>query len=219
MKHRVASIGLLLLAASPALAQSPASGTRGGSGSQPRNSQPSGAQSTAANPASPAQPAAPEQVDPAKEAAIRHLMELTGVGKLSDQMVDATRPQMREMIGQLIEDDARAQKFLDTFFQKFRTRFTETDLINAIVPIYARHYSLEDIQALNAFYESPLGQRVMRELPEITKESQAAGAAIGQKAAMETLQEMSADYPELKQVVTPGSAQPAPAPAPAPPRQ
>jgi uncharacterized protein len=190
MKHRVAWIWLLLLTAGPAMAQTAA--TAPPSGSQ-------APQSTAA-----------QINDPVKEAAIRHLLDLTGSGKLGGQMMDAMMPQMRSIVGSLIPQNDRAKAFLDAFFQRFRARVSDESIVAIIIPIYAKHYSLEDIQALNQLYESPLGQRVVRELPQITKESQAAGSEMGQKAAMDTLRDMSVDYPELKQILPPDDAAAAP---------
>jgi uncharacterized protein len=194
MNHRIVCFLLLLLLASPAIAQNSNAGPTGDSGSKVPNAQPASASPSQAMPA-------PEKIDPAKDAAIRHLMDLTGAGKLGGQMVDAMMPQMRSMIGQMISESGRQQKFLDTFFKEFRTRFTDEDLVALVVPIYARHYSLEDIQGMNQFYESPLGQRVVRELPQITAEARAAGAEMGQKAAMDTLRAMSKDYPELDRML------------------
>jgi hypothetical protein len=214
MKRWITWFPLLLIAAGPGLAQAPATSQSGTPGV------PAHSHSPAAGETSQAQAAEP--VDPVKDAAIRHLMDLTGAGKLGGQMVDAMMPSMRAMISQAIGQNARADEFLETFVRKFRTHFTDEDIVNMIVPVYARHFSLEDIQALTHFYESPAGQRVVKELPKVTEESRAMGAKLGQAAAFQTLEEMSSDYPELRGF-PPGGSNPSsqtPAPRqPAAPRQ
>ena len=211
MKKWIALLPLFLYAAGPALAQAPAAGKSQTSATQSEQAGQTGTPGTRAT----------ETIDPAKEAAIRHLMDLTGAGKIAEQMLDAMMPDMRAIISQSLGQNARAEQFLKDFFAKFRTHFNDQDIVNAIVPVYARHFSLEDIQALNQFYETPAGQRVVRELPQVTRESQAAGAALGQKIALQTLSELSNDYPELKEMLQPAPGAPggpgaAPAPAPQP---
>jgi hypothetical protein len=201
MKRCIAWFPLLLITTGPALAQAPAT-SQSRTPNTPAQSQP-----TVAGGASQA-PAA-EPVDPAKDAAIRRLMDLTGAGKLGGQMVDGMMPQMRAMISQSIGQNARADQFLEAFFRKFRTHLTDADIVNMIVPVYARHFSLEDIQALIQFYESPVGQRFVEQLPRLTEESRAIGAKLGQAAAFQTLEEMSDDYPELKGLPR-GGANPSP---------
>jgi hypothetical protein len=97
---------------------------------------------------------------------------------------------------------------MDDLSQKFRMRFSSDDIVNAVVPIYARHFSLDDIQALIQFYESPLGQRFVEVLPQISQESQAVGVRMTQKAFLDTLREMSSEYPDLKKPLQSDSATP-----------
>jgi hypothetical protein len=66
------------------------------------------------------------------------------------------------------------------------------------------------------FYESPLGQRVVKALPDVVQQSQMAGVQIEQASALKVLREMTDEYPELKQVLPPENDQGAPQAAPAP---
>jgi hypothetical protein len=44
-------------------------------------------------------------------------------------------------------------------------------MMQAMIPVYQKHFTKGDITALNAFYSSPTGQKVLEELPAITGES------------------------------------------------
>jgi hypothetical protein len=44
-------------------------------------------------------------------------------------------------------------------------------MLDAEVPIYEKHFTKGDVNALIAFYSSPTGQKMMRELPEIMSET------------------------------------------------
>ena len=207
----------LLCTAGPALAQS-------SSPSAP-NAQPA-PQHMPGTPAQPgqggaeAQAEAPaEKIDPAKDAAIRHLIELTEVSKLGENISNAMLVRVREVMGRAIPADQLA-KFMDEFTPKYTASAPTSAVTDAIVPIYAKHFSMEDIQALTKFYETPLGQRVVKSMPDVAEESQAVGARLDQKAAIATLRSMSDEYPQLKQMLPPESPAAAPAPnstpAPAP---
>lgn len=219
MKLRATLIAALLCTAGPALAQSSTPSTQPAPQHMPGTPAPPGQTGAGAQSA----PAA-EKVDPAKEAAIRHLMEITEVSKEGDNITLAITNQVRSVMGRAIPAD-QLPKFMDTFTQKFTASAPSSAVTDAIVPVYAKHFSLEDIQELTKFYETPLGQRLVKAMPDVAQESQMAGAKIDQKVAIDTLRSMSEEYPQLKQMLPPEpgaapapapNAAPAPAPAPAP---
>jgi hypothetical protein len=55
------------------------------------------------------------------------------------------------------------------------------DMMDAIVPIYQRHFTTSDVEDLIRFYSSPVGQKLLTEQPQMLQESMQAGAAIQQK--------------------------------------
>jgi uncharacterized protein len=158
--------------------------------------------------------------DPAKEAAIRHLMDLTETSKLGDNIQSYITNQVRAGLARALKPDA-LPKFMDEFNQKFVSAAPASSVTDAMVPIYAGAFSTEDIQGLIQFYESPLGQRVVKNLPAVNQQSQAAGIQIEQAAALAILRGMSEEYPELKQILPPEPGQLAPGPEPpqAPPQR
>jgi uncharacterized protein len=219
MRAILALIVSCLFISAAAYAQSPAAGQQQtppaqhqpGAVAKPTGSQPLGPQTL--------EPTA-GKVDPAKEAAIRHLMEITGTSKLGDQIVGAITTRVHDGMARRLSPD-RLQKFMDTFGQDLQSRVSAEQIDDAIIPIYSQHFSLEDIQGMTQFYESPLGQRAVKIMPQIYQEAQKAGGDMGQKGTLETLREMTAEYPELKAVLPPEdnpkpSLAPAPSSAPAP---
>jgi hypothetical protein len=196
MKHRLALISIVLFAAGSTLAQAP-------SQSAPPQHQPGvPAQSAKPSELTPLPPAgAPaataEKVDPEKEKAIRHFMEITGSSKMGDNMTQMMTSQVKSAVSRSMSGD-RLQKFLDDFNQKVGAKSPGAEVDSAEIPIYAQHFSLEDLQGMIQFYESPLGQRIMKVLPEVLQETQQKGQAIERTAALNTLREMSSDYPEVK---------------------
>lgn len=154
--------------------------------------------------------AAATKPDPAKEAAIRHLMDLTQTSNLGDNIQSYITSQVRTGLARALKPDA-LPKFMDEFNQKFVSAAPASSVTEAMVPIYASAFSTEDIQGLIQFYESPLGQRVVKNLPAVDQQSQAAGVRIEQTAALAILRGMSEEYPEIKQILPPETGQEAPA--------
>jgi hypothetical protein len=75
---------------------------------------------------------------------------------------------------------------------------------------------MEDLQGIIQFYESPVGQRFLKALPQVARDTQEQGMQMEQKGAMNVLEQMSSDYPELKPLLRPQPGDPSEAPAPAP---
>ena len=214
MKLRATLIAALLCTAGPALAQTPAPGAQQAPQHMPGTPAKPGQASAETQAEAPA-----EKIDPAKEAAIRKLIEITEVSRMGDNITSALTNQVRSVMGRAIPAD-QLPKFMDTFTQKFTVAAPSSAVTDAIVPVYARHFSMEDIQGLIKFYETPLGQRVVKTMPDVSEESQNAGARLDQKAAIATLRTMADEYPQLKQMLPPENPAAAPAPnaarAPAP---
>lgn len=148
------------------------------------------------------------KVDPAKEAAIRHLMDITQTSKLGDNMAEYISSQVRRFMSQSM-DAATLPKFMDAFNQKFAASAHTNNVTDAMVPIYDQAFTKQDIDGLVQFYESPLGQHVVKVLPQVLQQSQDAAEKMDQEAALNVLRGMSSDYPELKQIL-PGASHPAP---------
>jgi hypothetical protein len=54
-------------------------------------------------------------------------------------------------------------------------------MLDDMIPIYQKHFSKTDIDAMTTFYASPTGQKMMQEMPALTSESMQASYARMQK--------------------------------------
>jgi hypothetical protein len=149
----------------------------------------------AQTPAKAATPAS--RIDSAKEADIRQLMEVTGVSGLGEQLMTAGIAQFRASVVEARPNDPRAKQFADAFAARFQKHFDPHSVIETVVPIYNQHLSSEDLRSLLEYYKSPFGQRMLKVLPEVARDSQLAGYALGQKAAEEAMEDLKAEYPEF----------------------
>src|ERR1700680_2865436 len=153
MKLLSALAAATVFLAGPVLAQTPASGTQ-------QKTVPQHQPGTPAQPATPPAPApdaaapALEKPDPAKEASIRHLMEITQTNKMGTNIAAAIGNQVQQVMSRAIQPE-RLPKFMDSFHEKFTANAPSGAVTDAVVPIYARHFSTADIKALLQFYEPP----------------------------------------------------------------
>ena len=218
MRIRVALIAVALLAASALSAQTPStSAPPKAPAHQP--GVPAQSASSSSQTQKPATPAPAGKPDPAKDAAIRHLLDITETSKLGDSINQYVTDQVHQALSQAMPPE-RVTKLMSSFTQKMAVDAPASAVMDASVAVYARSFSMEDIQGLIQFYESPLGQRVVKALPRAAKESQDLGVQMQEKGAMTVLQGLSTDYPELKQMLRPpdagSDAGPGPQKAPAP---
>ena len=129
-----------------------------------------------AEPPPPAAAAAPA-LDPAYEADIRKLLEVTGSAALAVQAMDQMMVQMKTLAPNAPEE----------FWTEFRASMNPSELVDMMVPIYAKYFTHEDIVGLLAFYDTPVGKKLIASQPAIMQESMAAGAAWGQRVASEVM--------------------------------
>ncbi|MDQ3819425.1 MAG: DUF2059 domain-containing protein [Acidobacteriota bacterium] len=112
----------------------------------------------------------------AKESDIRRLLNDMGAGKLGAQVID----QMFGTIQRSMEKQVPKEVW-DQLVAEFKVEFSPEKLIELNVPIYAKHYTHEEIKQLIAFYESPIGRKVTDVTPLIAKEGYDVGAAHAQQ--------------------------------------
>ena len=212
MKLGIAMIAAVLITAIPAPAQTPAGGTQQKPAQQAEPPVQPGQPPAKPDPAAAAGPA--EKLDPAKEAAIRHLLDITGESKEGENLAAGWTNRVHETMSHAIPPD-QLPKFMETFTAKFNASASPTAVTDSMVTIYARHFSMEDIQGIAKFYESPLGRRMVKEMPDVSRESQTAGLQMDQKVVMQVLWAMEDEYPQLKKMLPPDPSKPAPPPTPA----
>lgn len=128
------------------------------------------------------------EVSPEKRAEIDRMLKLTGMEHMVDQM-------MTQMI-----DSFRTNKEVpDEFWDRFAKKVHGSEMIEMIIPLYDKYYSLEDLRAVNAFYSSPAGQRILSTMPQLMQESLSVGQKWGAKISMQAIEEAKAELAAKKE--------------------
>lgn len=153
-------------------------------------------------------PALATKAKPPSEAQVRQLMEVFGVGRMLSQM----NTQMASMMQQQLPCVPAS------YWQDFIDANGVRELTERMVPIYQRHFSAADIQGLLKFYRSPLGKKVITEMPATMAEGMQLGQDWGRARAQAMLGELQKSGRIDGQGRCPAvpAARPDPGPAPAP---
>lgn len=127
-----------------------------------------------------------EELTAEEKADIVKLFELTGVRKTSELIANQVSQQILLLIHQ--KNPSLPAKTLNIVREEMAKIFSELTtqkggLSDLLVEIYHRHLDDKEIRGLIAFYETPLGKKLIEVTPAISQESVAAGMAWGQRMA------------------------------------
>lgn len=109
-------------------------------------------------------PASKEDVEKYLQAVHSHEMMQQMVVAMSKPMHQMVHDQYEKNKDKLPPDfEARMNKMQDDMMKDMPW----DEMIAAMVPSYQKHFSKGDIDSLTAFYSSPTGQKILREMPAI----------------------------------------------------
>ncbi len=116
-----------------------------------------------------------------KNKKVKEFLEVSGAAKMGEQVVSS----MIEMFKSSYSD------VQIEFWNEFKKEIKSDQLIDLVTPIYAKHYTEQELNELINFYKSPIGQKTVNLLPVITEESMAVGQQWGMDIAGKALQKLT----------------------------
>lgn len=142
-------------------------------------------------------------VDPARVAAARDLLEVTGVTKQMDGMVEAMSRGFAKGAG---AENSEMGKKLSTQFDSGMKKLLEykDQMISDFAVLYAQTFTAEEMKTVADFYRSGAGAKFIAKTPELMQK----GAAIGMKYSEKIADEMKAAVPPPEQTTTPEQSTP-----------
>jgi len=73
------------------------------------------------------------------------------------------------------------------------------EMMQAMIPAYQKHFTHGDIEALNAFYSSPIGQKFLQESPEVSAEAMQEMVPIITKWSQQWQERMQKEMKEMEE--------------------
>jgi len=123
---------------------------------------------------------------PASKEDIQKLFEVMQIHQQMHQVMDAMMKQQSAMIHETLKQrypQTSADRIAraDQMIAETMKDMPMDAMLDDMIPIYQRHFSKADIDAMSTFYASPTGQKMMREMPALTSEAMQASSARMQK--------------------------------------
>ncbi|MFK7773313.1 MAG: DUF2059 domain-containing protein [Saprospiraceae bacterium] len=109
------------------------------------------------------------------EQRVIHLLDISG----SKEAFDVALIQMIDLQKDVYENTL-SKEFFETFKEE-AIKMGREDLYKLIVPIYKKHFTLEEINGIIEFHESEVGKKMVSKMPMIVAESMQKGAIWGEE--------------------------------------
>jgi hypothetical protein len=99
------------------------------------------------------------------ETELRYFFEITGRRKTGDRLIEAVRS------GLISANPQNAEKINQQLNAASETALTSDETLAATLPIYAKYYTVAEIQELNKFYSTEIMQEYLKREPLLQEES------------------------------------------------
>jgi uncharacterized protein len=132
---------------------------------------------------------------PASKEDVAKLFEVMHIRDMMKQVMDIAVKQSGQMVRNQMKKDfpnmpadqaAQAEAMMDDMFKALPTE----QILQNMVPIYQKHFTKGDMDAILAFYSSSAGQKFIKETPAITQESMQASYGLLQQYMQTTMQKV-----------------------------
>jgi hypothetical protein len=124
----------------------------------------------------------------------------------TSDMIKTVLETMHQSVQQMIHDqlaktsnlppdaEMRVNKAVGDMYQDFPV----DKFLQAMIPVYQKHFTKGDIDALIAFYSSPIGQKTLKELPGVMADGMKASTGIVQDMMAKAMQRAQDKIAELQ---------------------
>jgi hypothetical protein len=114
--------------------------------------------------------------DAASKEDVKKLFDVMASREQMAQMMQQVFAQMRSLNRDEIKKrhpDVTEEELarMDKQSEDLMKNFPLDEMLSDMIPVYQRHFTKSEIEALTAFYSSPAGQKFLHEMPAVTSET------------------------------------------------
>jgi hypothetical protein len=91
--------------------------------------------------------------------------------------------------------ESRMNKMMDDMMKNMPV----DDMMQAMIPAYQKHFTHGDVEALNAFYSSPVGQKFLEESPKVMGEAMEAMVPIMTRYSQQWQERLQKEIKEMEE--------------------
>jgi hypothetical protein len=151
---------------------------------------------------------------PASKEDIQRYLDTMHVRDMMTTVMDSMTKSMHQMVHQMVEK----QPNLPADFELRVTKMTDDmlkdlpidELLDAMVPVYEKHLTKGDVDALIAFYSGPTGQKILKEMPAMTSEAMQAASGVTQKMMTKMMERVQTEIAQMQKEQEGSSTKPNP---------
>jgi uncharacterized protein len=141
------------------------------------------------------------KIEPQKEADIRRLLDVMGSQVAATQLMGDMEKNIRPLLTSSLPAGEYRDKLIQLFFEKFHSKVDPQEMLGLAIPVYDKYLSDDDIKGLIGFYSSPLGQKMVKLMPQVMSESSERGRQWGEKIGRDSMIEVLQEHPDLQQAM------------------
>lgn len=122
--------------------------------------------------------------------------------QLTTIMSHQTKQMMHEAMQNQPELPPGAEERINALYEKILKDMPTEELLQSMAPIYAKHFTTNDINAIIAFYSSPVGKKMVSETPAIAQEAMQASLGTMQKYMKGSMDDLNTLLQQIQQEET-----------------
>jgi uncharacterized protein len=139
---------------------------------------------------------------PASKADVQRCLDVMHSRQMMKDMVEVMTVQMRKIIHERMQKQpnlpADAEARLDKSTDEMVKNFPVDEMLDAIIPVYQKHLTKGDVDALVAFYSGPTGQKMLTEMPAMAAESMQAATGVMQEMMAKMTQSVNDEIAQMQ---------------------
>jgi uncharacterized protein len=117
-------------------------------------------------------------------------------------MMDMASKQARQLVHEQLQKMPNlppgSEEQMNKQTDEMLKNFPREELLQAMVPVYQKHLTKGDVDALVAFYSGPTGQKLLKELPAMTQEAMQASMGVTRKFMDQTMRQVEEQIAQLE---------------------
>jgi len=137
---------------------------------------------------------AQDSADPERLALGAKLLDLAGTRSMIEQMLDQLTPSMTQLFQQANpgKESEVADVLTNYILPEMKRNLPQA--VQACASVYANHFSADELTQLIAFYQSPIGRKLVQEQPAMSRELGRLGAVWAQSAAVKAIHDYAEEF-------------------------
>ena len=151
---------------------------------------------------------------PASKADVERFLDAMHTRDMTKSMMNAMTVRMHKMVHEQVlkqpnlpaDSEERLNKLTDSVYKEMPV----DELIDVMIPVYQKHFTKGDMDALVAFYSSPTGEKMVKEMPAIMSESMQAASGILQEMMAKMTQRVNDEIAQMQKADDGKSSKPSP---------